>query len=219
MVVSLIALVALIAWPDFQTASRSDRLDESARRFDALIAMCRAEAMNEARAYRIEVHKDGTVRTTAQVDPLTRPAAYELVRAPWTRTEVLLGDVWVEAIEVLPEGPPPIRIVDEKIEFPRVEAELTRVEELEGPVALEFTPDGKTRSMRWLLRHVDGHGLMLTLDGRLGRLNVEPVDALAASDVKRPEPLDKETKNETLAEPGGKPERSRLGYVLDRGAP
>ncbi len=219
MVIALLGLIAFVAFPDFQDASRSDRLEESARRFESLLAMCRAEAMNESRTYRIEVNNDGSLWTTAQVDPLTRPSAYEKVKAPWALTEVLLDEVWVEAVQPLPEGPPPIRIVDEKLEFPKVEAELTKVEELETPAALEFTPDGKTRSARWLLRHADGGGLMLTLDGRLGKLNIESVDKLALSDVKRPEPVDQDKLTERLAKPGDKPETSQLGYVLDRGAP
>lgn len=191
MVIALLGLVAVVAWPDFQAVSHGDRLKESAGRLESLVAMCRAEAMNDGRAYRVEVLKDGSLRVTAQADPIFRPNEYLYVQSPWTQTEVLLDDVWVESVQALPEGPPPIRIVDERLEFPKTEIKMTPVEELESPAVLNFPPDGTTRSMRWLLRQEEGEGVLLTLDGRLGRLNQESVERLAKSDLKRPKPLEK----------------------------
>lgn len=198
MVVALIGLLAAFMWPAFGTASRAEHLRESARRLQTLVAMCRAEAMNQARDYRITIRLDGSVRATRQVHPLEAPHLHVPIRAGWAQTVPLLDDVWVEAIQILPEGPPPIQIIDERIEFPEMEIEPVLLDEFDESIKIDFPPDGSCKSLRWVLRDTRGRALLLTLDGRLGRVAVEDWESIPADDVERPEPLPDDEDEELL---------------------
>lgn len=189
MVIALLAMVAAITWPDFGQARRSEELDESARRMKTLVQMCRAQAMNEARRYRLTFREDGTINVTRQRDPILAPHEYFRFRDPWAEVAFVLEHVWVEALLPLPEGPAPMELEDELLEFDEFEDEPILVTELEFPYVLNFEPDGISNSLRWILRDDDGRGLELTLDGRLGRVRVEPVEKLS-DEPERPEPLD-----------------------------
>jgi hypothetical protein len=155
----------------------------------ALVAMCRAEAMNQARQYQILIRADGSVRIERQNDPLTAPDKLEEPATHWARTQVLLDDVWVESVQMLPDGPPPIRIVDEQMVFPEPVYELTGVASLEHSAAIEFAPDGLSNSLRWVLRDERGRRVMMTLDGRLGRVQIEDFDSASSDAATRPERL------------------------------
>jgi hypothetical protein len=193
MIVALLALVAAITWPDFGQARRSEELDESARRMKTLVQMCRAQAMNEARRYRLTFREDGTIKVTRQRDPILAPHEYFRFRDPWAKVAFLLEHVWVEALLPLPEGPPPMELKDELLEFDEFEGEPIPVSELEHACELNFEPDGISNSLRWILRDSDGRGLEMTLDGRLGRVRVERVEKLG-DQPEQPEPLDDENK-------------------------
>ncbi len=188
LVVALLGVLALFAFAEFGNTERAEHVKESARRMQALVAMCRAEAMNEARAYRVLILADGSLRVECQSDPL-QPEDYVPPAVDWARSPVLLEDVWVEAVQVLPEGPPPIRIVDEQIEFTETEYDFVDVTAFEQPPAIEFEPGGMSSSLRWVLRDEQGRGLLLTLDGRLGRVRVADWDAIRPDEVRRPEPV------------------------------
>jgi prepilin-type N-terminal cleavage/methylation domain-containing protein len=200
MVITLLGLLAVFAFPDLHTASRSEHLRESAQRIRALVAMCRAEAMNEMTRYRIMVRPDGTLRVRCQADALKAPHLYITPRVDWARTVILLEDVFVEGLQLLPEGPPPIRIVNEKLQFPQTELVFTPVEELERPMLVDFDPDGTCNSLRLVLRDVRGHGLLLTLDGRVGRLLTEDWTPVLPEDVHRPALLEEEDEPKYKAE-------------------
>jgi prepilin-type N-terminal cleavage/methylation domain-containing protein len=192
LVMTLIGLLAVFAWPEFDRTYESEQLHESARRFRSLVAMCRAEAMNEGRTYRIELREDGTLQVRQQVDPVLAPHAYNPVRKGWIRTDVLLPEVWIDGLQELPEGPPPIMIIDDDLAFPEMEIEPIPIDEFERPVLLDFQPDGTCRSMRIFLRDVTGRALLLTLDGRVGRVLIEDWEPLEPDEVQRPEPLEEE---------------------------
>ncbi len=199
LVIALIGVLVAFAWPDFSGTAQAEQLKESARRMETLIAMCRAEAMNEARRYRIEIRIDGSVRARRQLDPLLAPHIYVKASAPWSRTEPILESVWVEAVQVMPEGPPPIRIIDEQLDFPEMEIEplpVEEFEEFEQDLWIEFDPDGSCNSLRWVLRDERGHGLLMTLDGRLGRVETEEWEYVLPEDLLRPEPLEEEEEEE-----------------------
>lgn len=191
-VILLIGVLAAFAWPDFQSSSKAKNLEESAGRMRALLTMCRAEAMNDACRYRIEIRPDGSLRVKRQVDPIVAPHVYNPVRADWAHTDVLLPDVWIAAIQLLPEGPPPIMIVDDELTLPEMEVEPVAIEEFEAPLHIDFEPDGACPSFRWVLREAGGRALLLTLDGRLGRVAIEEWEALSPDDVIRPEPWEQE---------------------------
>jgi len=109
---------------------------------------------------------------------------------------VLLESVWVAAVQMLPDGPAPIMIVDERLQFPDMEINPTPLEEFEQSPAIEFQPDGACDSVRWVLRDDRGNGRLLTLDGRLGRVTVEEYASIRPEDVQRPKPLSAEAEAE-----------------------
>jgi len=196
LVLGLLAVLMAFAWPNLSGATRVERLRESAQRMQTLVAMCRAEAMNEGRTYRIVFRPDGSVRVRCQLDPLEAPHVFVPVTTGWARTEVLLEDVWVAAVQLLPDGPAPIRIVDEQLEFPEMELDLQPIEDFAEPPVIEFQPNGSCDSLRLLLRDAQGAGRLLTLDGRLGRVTIEEYESAAAEDVQRPPPLPPEAEAE-----------------------
>jgi prepilin-type N-terminal cleavage/methylation domain-containing protein len=196
MVLTLLGALFALVWPDFESASRSKHLEESAERIRTLVAMCRADAMNETVRYRIKVRPDGSLRVLRQAHPLNAPHLYIRPRVAWAQTAFLLDDVWVEALQILPDGPPPIRIVDEKLEFPETEIEPVPIAELGAPVEIDFDPDGTCNSLRWVLRDTRGFGLLLTLDGRLGRVMIEDWKPVPPEQLRRPEPWPEEEEPE-----------------------
>lgn len=190
LVIGLLAVLAAVAWPDFARSQTSAQLEESRRRIGSLVAMCRAEAMNQTTRYRIKIRRDGSLRIQRQADPLRAPHLYITPKVDWAQTAVLLDDVWIEAVQILPDGPPPILIVDDQLEFPDLELDLLPVDELETPLMLEIEPDGTTSSLRLVLRAADGHAALVLLDGRLGRVTSEPWESIAPGEVRRPEALE-----------------------------
>jgi hypothetical protein len=196
LVITLLGALFAIVWPDFESASRSRHLEESAERMRTLVAMCRADAMNETVRYRIKIRLDGGVRVLRQADPLKAPHLYIRPRVGWAQTAFLLDDVWVEALQVLPDGPPPIRIVNERLEFPEMEIEPVAIEEVGVPVEIDFEPDGTCKSLRWVLRDTHGFGLLLTLDGRLGGVTIEDWPFVPPEQLRRPDPQPEEEEPE-----------------------
>ncbi len=192
LVIALIGLVAAVAWPDFGRARQVADLQESAWHMQTLVAMCRAEAMNTSRVHRVLIRPDGTVRVQRQLDALLAPHVYVSVTEYWGREPILAEDVWVEAVERLPDGPPPYRIMDDKLELPEVQIQPERIEEQEHGVAIDFAPDGSCPSLRWVLRDPRGRAVLLTLDGRLGRVTTEDWESVSPEDVERPEPVEEE---------------------------
>jgi prepilin-type N-terminal cleavage/methylation domain-containing protein len=197
LVVAMLGVLAAFALPDFQSTSRAKRLTDSAERLQTLIVMCRAEAMNETVRHRIRIRPDGTLRVLRQADPLKAPHLYIRPRVDWAQTTVLLDDVWIEAIQLLPEGPPPLLIVNDRLEFPDAVIEPVPIEEMGGPIDLDFEPDGTvSNSLRCVLRDTRGLSLLVTLDGRLGRVTIENWTTLPADEVHRPDPWPEESEPE-----------------------
>jgi len=199
-VLLLLGLLAAFTWPEFGQARRSEELHESARRMKTLVQMCRARAMNESRRYRVTFRLDGTLKVTRQRDPILAPHEYFKFREPWASMAFLLEHVWIEAVLPLPEGPPPMLVEDELIEFEEFEEEPIAVTELEREFELNFEPDGTSDSARWVLRGEDGRGVEMTLDGRLGRVQIAPVERLLLDAVERPEALDYEDEDDEYEE-------------------
>jgi prepilin-type N-terminal cleavage/methylation domain-containing protein len=196
LVIAVLGMMLAFAWPNLSGTTHAEQLSESTKRMETLVAMCRAEAMNEGRHYRIVFRADGSVRAKCQLDPLKAPHIYIPAYGGWTRTEVLLDNVWVAAVQMLPDGPAPIMIVDEHLQFPNMEIDPTPIEDFEQPPAIEFQPDGACDSVRWVLRDDRGDGRLMTLDGRLGRVTVEEFAALRPEGVRRPPPLSEEAEKE-----------------------
>lgn len=182
----LIGVLALFAWPNFDHAGRTAQLRESVGRMRALVAMCRAQAMNEARQYRVVFDLDGSVGVLHQKDPLNAPEEFVSVAADWARLPYVLDEVWIEGVVDLPDGPAPIEVEDELIEFEEYDLQPVVLEQLEEPVMIEFAPDGSSNSVRWSFRDAFGHGREMTLDGRLGRIDVVDLDPVSRDELQRP---------------------------------
>ena len=189
LVITLLGVVAAISWPDYGQARRSEELDESARRLKSLIQMCRARSMNEGRRYCLTFRMDGTLLVTRQRDPILAPHQYFQFRANWADLPYLLEHVWVESILPLPEGPPPMELQDELIEFEQFDDEPIPIADLDHNYELRFEPDGISNSLRWILRDADGRGLQMTLDGRLGRVEMV-ISERTLDEPERPESID-----------------------------
>lgn len=185
----IIALLFGLVLPNYQRTLDTEQLSESATRFKAAIAMCRAQAMNEARAYQLVVRPDGSLKIVRQLDAIYAPHVYVPVHESWAQQPVLLDRVFVEAVLALPEGPPPFDVQDQLVEFDELVDEPIPVGELENGLTVTFAPDGLSDSAQWFLRDTDGRGRKVTLDGRLGRVTIEPIDSMPREQVERPEPL------------------------------
>jgi prepilin-type N-terminal cleavage/methylation domain-containing protein len=188
LVISIIGLLAVLAWPNFDRARRSQMLVESSSRLRSLIAMCRAEAMNESRRYRISFLPDGRMVLRRQFDPVRAPHVYVPVRTDWAHLAFLMEDVWVESVALLPDGPAPIRIEDELEQFDELEDEFEPepIDEFVDPIHIVFNADGTSDSLLWILRDTTGRGMEMILDGRLGRVATRWVERLDDRSVERP---------------------------------
>lgn len=186
LVILLMSVVLGLAWPNFAAAAKAEELGESQQRLKTLVAMCRAQAMNEARRYRITFRRDGSINVKRQLDAVRAPHVFVPFQADWTRKDYLLPSVWVDSILLLPAGPAPIDVTDELIEFEQYDdpAPLT---DFEDDVYVFFEPDGGCTSLRWTLRDSAGRGVQMTLDGRLGKVVSEPI--AQREDVQRPQAI------------------------------
>lgn len=191
LVIVLLAAIAGLAWPSLTGASKRGQITESASRMKSLVSMLRASAMNDSRRYRMTIRQDGSVVIRRQLDAIRAPQVYVPVRENWAQTEPLLPEVWVDEIVRLPDGPPPIIVEDDQIEFTEnLLKDPLSVREIGEDVDVNFEPDGVSGSLRWILRDSAGRGAQLTLDGRLGRVTIEEAPIMSEDEVKRPPPLD-----------------------------
>lgn len=182
----LLGLLASILWINLDATQHSEDLPESVRRMKSAIAMCRAEAMREGRRYRLRFHRDGSIDITRQLDPIAAPHLACRIASDWAQAPVLLGDVWIEAVQPMPDGPPPIGVEDDELQLTKFDIEAaTPVAEMQQPFELWFEPDGTSTSARWILRHAYGTGVRMLLDGRVGRITTD--DPPAMEDNTRPE--------------------------------
>ncbi|HMQ16051.1 MAG TPA: prepilin-type N-terminal cleavage/methylation domain-containing protein [Phycisphaerae bacterium] len=204
LVIALIALIAALAWPDFRGTLLGAQLDESADRLRTTIAMARAQAMTEARRYRLVFFADGTVRLDRQRDPLLAPHEYLRVQEAWTAQVVLLDSVWVAALQPLPQGPAPILVEDDEIEFTQFDEDPAPIASFEVPVEIYIEPSGASDSARWDLRDAKGRGLRMTLDGRIGRVVTEPLDPVDPRQIERPPRMAAADKDADLADPNSR---------------
>lgn len=174
LVVFLFGLLVMIALPSLDTTSTSNQLEESVRRMQSLVALCRASAMNDSLTYRVTFERDGIVSLQRQLDPLLAPNQFVDVPPNWFNMDIVLPNVWVSEVQPLPDGPAPIIVEDDEINFdPNLVVEPTPIDQFETSPTLDFEPDGSCPSFRWILRDKSGRGVMMTLDGRLGRIAIE----------------------------------------------
>jgi type II secretion system protein H len=196
LVIIIMSVMASVLLMDLDGILHRDDLPESTRRVQAALAMCRAEAMNNTRRYRLRFHKDGTIDITRQLDPLVAAHLVGQIKTDWAGNELLVGDVWVESVQKLPSGPPPLNVQDEELDLTKYDTELpTAVAEMSAPAEIWFEPDGTSGSARWTLRKKDGTGTRMLLDGRFGRVTMEDVPRIVDQTVERPQALPAEEKN------------------------
>ncbi|MCA9242335.1 MAG: prepilin-type N-terminal cleavage/methylation domain-containing protein [Phycisphaerales bacterium] len=192
LVIVLIGVMAAFSWPVFFGTAQGERLPLSVSKVKSMIAMLRARSMTDTRAHRLIFRRDGVIRVSVQQDPVLAPDRFVPINTDWARGSVLLDGVWVAEISPLPDGPPPVQIEDDIIPFDDLEPEPTPIDELDLKHIIQFQPDGRSNSARWVLRDQEGRGIRMTLDGRLGRVTFEDADKLDPDEFDRPSPLDVE---------------------------
>lgn len=193
LVIIIVGVLVAFITPTFSSAFDRAELDESARRMRALVAMLRAQAMNESRIYRIAFRPDGTLKITRQLDPLYAPHIFSEFDEYWLDEDVLMERVWVDELLELPEGPPPIDVEDDEIDFEEFDEEENLpipIGDYTEDVIIDFKPNGLSGSARWVLRDTAGFGFEMTLDGRLGRISRVEIERLPEDTVEKPEPGD-----------------------------
>ncbi len=199
-VIAILAVLMALSLPNLWSTFAAEQLPESAARLKSLIAMCRAQAMNDARNYRVRFLPDGTLKVERQVDAVYAPHVYLPVTDQWARQPILLEDVWVSEILSLPEGPPPIDIEDDLVEFDEMIEEPVPVRELDEPLVITFLPDGLSGSAEWTLRDRFGRGLIVTLDGRLGSVKIKPAEGVSPDELERPPAFEEDLPYEGMSE-------------------
>lgn len=199
LVIVLVGVLAGVILSNLSGTASAENLRESAVRMEALVSMCRAQAMNESRMYRMQIRQDGTVQVRAQRDAILAPNEFVEVTEQWARLDFTLDTVWVDRVQRMPDGPAPVLIDDDVIEFTNLDTQPESVTEFDEPIQLDFSPDGSASSLRWILRDANGRGVQMTFDGRLGRIASEPAETLLPGDLQRPEKLPPEELPENTA--------------------
>lgn len=99
LVMALLAAIAAFSWPYMQRQFEASQLTESADQFRSLLTLTRAQAMIDARRYRIrfEPEKRHPI-IECETDPFQAPGKYDPVKADWAVDERLLGETQVHEI-------------------------------------------------------------------------------------------------------------------------
>lgn len=98
-VLSLLVLLAAMAWPLMQSQITASELPESASHIRDALYMTRSSAMLEHRRHRIRfAPREQHPFVEIEIDPISRPGEWISVAYPWTREPFLLADVQVTAI-------------------------------------------------------------------------------------------------------------------------
>jgi prepilin-type N-terminal cleavage/methylation domain-containing protein len=100
-VISLLVLLAGLAWPAFDRQIEASELPESADRVKSMLHMARSEAVLEHRRFRIRF-EPGEQQPIFEwePDPIFLPGEWETSEAGWTREPILLGDVQIHEVRL-----------------------------------------------------------------------------------------------------------------------
>jgi prepilin-type N-terminal cleavage/methylation domain-containing protein len=97
---SLLVLLASMAWPALQTQITSSELPESAERVRSALAMARCEAVMEHRRFRVRfVKEEQQPKIECEADPINQPGVFTASTADWANEPMLLADVQVHDIQ------------------------------------------------------------------------------------------------------------------------
>lgn len=98
---SLVVLLAAIAWPLISDRITKAELPDSADRIRSMLVMTRSSAVMEHRRHRVrfEPGKQQPI-IEYEVDPLRELGTWEPVSAAWSKEPVLLGDVQVHEVQI-----------------------------------------------------------------------------------------------------------------------
>jgi hypothetical protein len=200
---SLLVLLAGLAWPALEHQITASELPESGERVRAMLGMARCEAVMEHRRYRIQfVTEQQQPRIEYEADPINRPNEFEPAPADWVKEPMLLADVQVH--EIRPGRPVYLRPLSmtsdpdtllkqvEDEERQRVERETAQGVGLHGGMkqeedtdpqrpAITFETDGSSEWATLILARVppdepleeDQDQVWVVLDGRTGIATVK----------------------------------------------
>jgi len=98
-VLSLLVLLALLAWPLMESQIRASDLPESAQRLRSTLIMARSTAVMEHRRVRVNFMTDEQQPVVEiEKDPIRLPGEWTAVTDAWTREPVMLGEVRVHRV-------------------------------------------------------------------------------------------------------------------------
>jgi type II secretory pathway pseudopilin PulG len=98
-VLSLLALLAALAWPNLQGRITAAELPQSAEQLRSALYMTRSEAVMEHRRFRLRfVPGEQQPLIEWEPDPIQYPGVFEPAKRPWAKEPVLLADVQVHRV-------------------------------------------------------------------------------------------------------------------------
>ena len=200
---SLLVLLASLAWPAMQAQITASELPESAERIRSALAMARCEAVMQHRRFRIRfAPEEQQPKIEEEVDPINQPGVYTAATADWASEEILLANVQVHDIQTgrpvymqalsMTTDPDAALKQYEKAEEEKRDREQLRTGMGKGaddnteldplrPV-ITFEPDGSTEWATLILARVKSKDTLeeeqpqiwVVLDGRTGLALVHP---------------------------------------------
>ncbi|HVP13778.1 MAG TPA: prepilin-type N-terminal cleavage/methylation domain-containing protein [Phycisphaerae bacterium] len=199
---SLLALLASMAWPALQSQITASELPESAERVRSTLAMARCEAVMEHRRFRVRLAKgDQQPRIECEIDPINQPGVYVASTAAWAKEPMLLADVQIHDVQPgrpvylqplsITSDPDSARKLAEKVQQDKEEREKLRSgfekktdqEEEADPLRPEivFEPDGTPNDWATLIvarmkpeetLEETDQQIWIVLDGRTGMATI-----------------------------------------------
>src|SRR5512139_1309699 len=102
LVIMLIGLVVAFAWPELTTSAEAQQFREAAFGVRGLVAMCRAQEMQQTQRYRLRIRQEGSLSVKRQADSLKAPHLYITPPVDCARSSPLPDNVWIESVQLLP---------------------------------------------------------------------------------------------------------------------
>lgn len=99
LVMGLLAILVVLAWPLMESQIRASDLPDSAERLRSALFMARSTAVMEHRRVRVNFHESSQQPTFEwEKDPIREAGVFEALDAAWTREAILTGDVRVSRV-------------------------------------------------------------------------------------------------------------------------
>lgn len=144
-VVSLLGLLAVLAWPTLSRQITGSELPESVSRLRSTLYMARSDAVLEHRRVRVRFPADQQQPLIEwEPDPILYPGMYEPLPKPWALEPVMLGDVQIHEVTIgRPVWTRPMLTTDDAEEIAKEEEKRIADDEEEKRQREEFLRGAK----------------------------------------------------------------------------